>query len=84
MEATGRIAAVNGNMIAVVFDGAVAQNEVGFAELGAEGEDTRRLMCEVVRIRGDQSVPYREIEPILLACARAGVWNVTFAVVEKQ
>jgi len=34
-----------------------------------------------VRIRSDRRVPYRVIEPILLACARAGVWNVTFAVV---
>jgi len=33
------------------------------------------------RIRSDRRVPYREIEPILLACQRAGVWNVTFAVV---
>ncbi|MBN1908322.1 MAG: biopolymer transporter ExbD [Pirellulales bacterium] len=34
-----------------------------------------------VRIRCDRTVPYREVEPILLACASAGVWNVTFAVV---
>jgi hypothetical protein len=27
-------------------------------------------------------LPYRMVEPIMLACARAGVWNVTFAVVE--
>jgi vacuolar-type H+-ATPase catalytic subunit A/Vma1 len=52
MEATGRIATVNGNMISVAFDGAVAQNEVGYAELITDGDDARRLMCEVVRIRG--------------------------------
>jgi biopolymer transport protein ExbD len=34
-----------------------------------------------VRIRSDRHVPYRVIEPIMLACARAGVWNVTLAVV---
>ena len=34
-----------------------------------------------VRIRSDRRVPYGVIEPILLACERAGVWNVTFAVV---
>jgi biopolymer transport protein ExbD len=34
-----------------------------------------------VRIRSDRRVPYRSIEPILLACQRGGVWNVTFAVV---
>ena len=44
---TGRIAAVNGNMITVVFDGAVAQNEVGYALLGG-----KRLMAEIVRVRG--------------------------------
>jgi biopolymer transport protein ExbD len=33
-----------------------------------------------VRLRSDRNVPYRLIEPILLACARAGVWNVTFGV----
>jgi biopolymer transport protein ExbD len=32
-----------------------------------------------VRIRGDRSVPYRVVEPILVACARAGVADVKFA-----
>jgi biopolymer transport protein ExbD len=36
-----------------------------------------------VRVRADRSVPYRLVAPILLACAEAGIWNVTFAVVEK-
>ena len=33
-----------------------------------------------VRIRSDRQAPYRQIEPILVACARAGIWKVTFAV----
>ena len=33
-----------------------------------------------VRIRGDRSVPYELIEPIMIACARAGVTDVKFAV----
>ncbi|MBN2473058.1 MAG: biopolymer transporter ExbD [Pirellulales bacterium] len=33
-----------------------------------------------VRIRTDRRVPYRMIEPLMVACARAGVWKVTFAV----
>ena len=37
-----------------------------------------------VRIRSDRRVPYGVIEPILLACARAGVWNVTVAVKERM
>jgi biopolymer transport protein ExbD len=37
-----------------------------------------------VRIRADRSVPYKAVEPILLACADAGIWNVTFAVVKRE
>ncbi len=37
-----------------------------------------------VRIRTDRRVPYGVIEPILLACAKAGVWNVVFAVREGR
>ena len=47
---TGKIAAVNGNMITVKFDGAVAQNEVGYALLG-----DKRLMAEIVRVRGEKA-----------------------------
>jgi biopolymer transport protein ExbD len=36
------------------------------------------------RIRSDRRVPYREIEPILLACQQAGVWNVSFAVIAEN
>jgi len=36
-----------------------------------------------VRIRTDRRAPYRLIEPIMLACADAGVWRVAFAVIEK-
>jgi len=37
-----------------------------------------------VRIRGDREVPYGEVEPIMLSCARAGIWNVTYAVYRKK
>ncbi len=36
-----------------------------------------------VRIRSDRHAPYRIVEPIMRACARAGVWRVTFAVTEE-
>ena len=36
-----------------------------------------------VRIRADRAVPYSAVEPILLACAEADIWNVTFAVFER-
>ncbi|MCQ2388731.1 MAG: V-type ATP synthase subunit A, partial [Kiritimatiellae bacterium] len=47
MTTKGKISAVNGNMITVAFEGAVAQNEVGYAVLG-----DKRLMAEIVRVRG--------------------------------
>ena len=47
MATKGKIETVNGNMITVAFDGAVAQNEVGYALL-----DGKRLMAEIVRVRG--------------------------------
>lgn len=37
-----------------------------------------------LRIRGDRTVAYRYVEPILLACARAGIWNVAFAVYRPE
>ncbi len=37
-----------------------------------------------VRIRADRTVPYRYVEPILVACARAQIWNVSFAVVKHS
>ncbi len=46
-KTTGKIVAVTGNMITVEFNGAVAQNEVGYALL-----DGKKLMAEIVRVRG--------------------------------
>ena len=37
-----------------------------------------------VRIRGDRGVPYQFVEPVLLAAARADIWNVTFAVIKRK
>ncbi len=37
-----------------------------------------------VRIRADRAVPYRYVEPVLVACARAQIWNVSFAVVKHS
>ncbi len=44
---TGKIVTINGNMITVQFEGTVAQNEVGYASCG-----DKRLMAEIVRVRG--------------------------------
>mgnify|MGYP003318450394 CR=1 FL=1 len=47
-------------------------------QLDRDGPDV-----EVV-IRGDRTVPYGQVEPVMLACAEAGIWNVTFSVVHPQ
>ena len=59
---------------------------VGFDELeqmifagGASDNGEERNRFEV-SIRGDRTVPYSVIEPIILACARAGVTRVKFSV----
>ncbi len=36
-----------------------------------------------VRIRADHKTAYQHIRPLLLSCAEAKIWNVTFAVTEK-
>lgn len=36
-----------------------------------------------VRLRADRGVPYGQVEPVLVACARSGVWDVRLAVREE-
>lgn len=44
-------------------------------------QERRRAGPDVeVRIRGDRAAPYARAAPILVACTKAGVWQVTFAV----
>ncbi len=51
------------------------------AEKNQSKQAKRRLE---VRIRCDRRVPYRIVEPIMVACAEAGVWKVTFAVTRER
>ncbi len=37
-----------------------------------------------VRVRADRRIPFALLEPALVACAKAGVWNVTFATYERR
>jgi biopolymer transport protein ExbD len=37
-----------------------------------------------IRIRASRKVPYSKVEPILLACSQAGVWDVQFAVFRED
>lgn len=46
MSSKGKITGINGNLISVAFEDAVALNEIGYAIVGET-----RLMCEIVRIR---------------------------------
>ena len=64
---------------------------LGGESVGAE-QVGRRLQFErqrttddlEVRIRADRNVAYRHVEPLLVACARAEIWNVSFAVVKRE
>lgn len=49
-DTKGKVAAVNGNMISVQFDGTVALNEVGYVKTGG-----KRLKSEVIRVRNGQA-----------------------------
>ena len=37
-----------------------------------------------IRIRGDRSTAYKHVEPVMLACAHLDIWNVSYAVVQKE
>lgn len=37
-----------------------------------------------VRIRADQTIDFGAVKPVLVACAKAGVWDVSFAVTEIE
>jgi len=49
-----------------------------------EYESRRRDRPLEVRLRSDRRAPYASVEPAMIACARAGVWRVTFAVTEQR
>jgi len=37
-----------------------------------------------VRIRCSKMTPYNQVAPIMLACTKIGIWNVTFAVYRTE
>lgn len=49
----------------------------------AKVSDEQRRNREV-RIRTDRDVPYQAIEPLLVTCAKAGVTNIKFAVIQSK
>jgi biopolymer transport protein ExbD len=64
---------------------------VGAAETDAVSLESRLRVATAeagqpveVRVRADRTIPFALLEPALVACAKAGVWNVTFATYEKR
>ena len=37
-----------------------------------------------VRIRGSRQAPYSAVEPIMVACTKAGIWDITYAVYRDE
>ncbi len=50
--------------------------------LAAEQRTSRRDL--EVRIWASRDVPYRRVEPVLVQCAQAGLWRVSFAVIRRE
>jgi biopolymer transport protein ExbD len=63
----------------------VASRAVGAGDLGQLLAERRALHGEElqVRIRADRGVAYRRVEPVLLACVKAGIWNVAYVVQQR-
>ena len=50
-------------------------------EISKEYEEGSALQ---IRIRSDRSAPYKFVEPIMLACVQAGIWDVSFSVYRPE
>jgi V/A-type H+-transporting ATPase subunit A len=53
-QSRGTVVGINGNMVSVAVEGEVALNEVGYIR-AADGDESRSLKSEVIRIRGDRA-----------------------------
>ncbi len=65
----------------------VANRGYTLAEVQAMIESDRRdspAEGREIRIRGDRDTPYEYIKPLLLACARAGIRDVSFSVMPAE
>lgn len=65
----------------------VRNQEVAPWQLESIFADARKLGSDAsmeVRIRGSRIAPYSAVEPIMLACTKTGIWNVTFAVYREH
>jgi biopolymer transport protein ExbD len=89
--ASGRVEAADERprlTVNVVADGTlvVASRAIGTVDLGQLLGERRAIHGDEleVRIRADRGVAYRRVEPVLLACAKAGIWNVAYVVQPNQ
>jgi len=55
-------------------------------DLAERFADARKLKGDgvEVRIRSSRKATYSTVQPIMLACVKAGVWNVTYAVFREE
>lgn len=37
-----------------------------------------------IRVRSSRLTPYRQVQPVMLACTRQGIWNITWAVWREE
>lgn len=77
---TVNIAAENGNYTIKFGSRSVNTNDL---QQYLERELERSNTDLEVRIRGDREIPYQIVEPVMVACARLGIWNVHFAVIRS-
>jgi biopolymer transport protein ExbD len=74
--------------VQVLADGTLylAGRKVPPAELADLLAERRQVHGAVlaVRVRADRQVPYRHLEPVLVACSRAGIWNVSYVVQRRE
>ena len=53
------------------------------ADLLAEAETEKQDAAYEVRIRGDRRVPFHVVEPLMIACAQAGITRIGYAVLPE-
>ena len=64
----------------------IANRNVKTEELTALLAERRRARGSnlEIRLRADRNLPYSRLEPLLLACSRAGIQNITFATTQQM
>jgi biopolymer transport protein ExbD len=53
------------------------------ADLLSEAAAEKQGAAYEVRIRGDRRVPFHAVEPLMIACAQAGITRIGYAVLPE-